>query len=43
VINWLFPILALILLAIPPIIQSFRGLGFERARWQESDYPQGSA
>ena len=43
VINWLFPVLALIFLAIPPIIQTFRGFGFERARWQESDYPQGSA
>lgn len=40
VMTWTFFILALILLAIPVVFQTWRAQAFERARWQESDYPQ---
>ena len=38
----LFFWLAAIVLLIPPVLGSFRGSGFERRRWQESDYAGGS-
>lgn len=36
-----FYLLGLLLLAIPPAFAGFRYWSFERARWQESDYPSG--
>lgn len=39
--NSFFWIAALLLL-IPPVFTSLRGLGFETARWRESDYAGGS-
>ena len=33
--------LGFLLLLIPPIFSSFRGVGFEAARWRESDYASG--
>ncbi len=38
---WPF-LLALVLLAIPPVISFFREKGFEYARWRESDHPWSS-
>ena len=35
---WPF-LLAIVLLAIPPVLAYFRELGFEYARWRESDHP----
>jgi hypothetical protein len=39
--NFFFWIAALLLL-IPPVFASLRGIGFESARWRESDYAGGS-
>ncbi|MGC2660777.1 MAG: DUF4178 domain-containing protein [Bryobacteraceae bacterium] len=39
VLTWSFFVIALILLAIPVIFETWRAQAFERARWQESDYP----
>jgi predicted RNA-binding Zn-ribbon protein involved in translation (DUF1610 family) len=39
---WPF-LLALALLAIPPIVTYFRQVSFEYARWRESDYPWSSS
>jgi hypothetical protein len=35
-----FFMLAFVLLALPPVFETWRGQAFERARWQESDYPK---
>lgn len=38
-----FFMLAVLLLAIPPVFHTWRSQAFERARWQESDYPRVSS
>ena len=35
--------IAALLIAIPPVFVTFRSLGFEQARWRESDYPSSTA
>ena len=37
----IYYVLAVIVLLIPPVFVSFRAMGFETARWQESDYATG--
>jgi hypothetical protein len=38
VLSALYPVLALFLLAMPPIYKTWRIAAFEQARWRESDY-----
>jgi hypothetical protein len=38
VVVWTYFFLAAALLAVPPIVTTWRRYSFERARWQESDY-----
>jgi len=32
-------LIAALLLLLPPVFLAFRSMGFEQARWRESDYP----
>jgi hypothetical protein len=37
VVSWSYFFIAAILLAIPPVMKTWRTFGFERARWQDSN------
>ena len=35
-------LIAALLLLVPPVFLAFRSMGFEQARWRESDHPPSS-